>query len=137
MNVYKAFQILELKYHSTEKEVKQKYKDLVKQYHPDVCDWDSTAYFQKINHAYEVALDFASKNKNAHKPQPPAKTTAKQPVKTDTRKTKHPKKKSDASSSIRWIIAGVIAFLLACLMVPGMQLIVLLVLLYGVTRILK
>ena len=52
------------------KEVKQKYKELVKQYHPDVCSWDSTAYFQKINNAYEVALDFASKNKRVHKPHP-------------------------------------------------------------------
>lgn len=146
MNAYNAFQILELKYYSTEKEVKERYNELVKQYHPDVCDWESTAYFQKINNAYEVALDFASKNKRAHKPQSPVKTKHSQPVKknmskktgTYTRNSNSAAKTTTESSNLgAWIIIACVCLFLLILIVPGLQLIALFVILYSVTRILK
>lgn len=145
MNTYKAFQILELNYYATGYEVKQKYKELVKQYHPDVCSWDSTAYFQKINNAYEVALDFASKNKRAHKPQPPAKFKPSKPVKkntskktgTYTRNSSSAAKTTTESSNLgAWIIIACVCLFLLILIVPGLQLIALLLLMYGITRIL-
>ena len=146
MNVYKAFQILELKYYSTEKEVKQRYKELVKQYHPDVCNWDSTAKFQEIQEAYETVIEHICNNKAKYREYWQSQKSANPPVKKDMRKktaaytrdnnsaTKTTKKSSNIGGWL--IIAGVCLFLLI-LMVPGMQLIVLLLLLYGVTRILK
>lgn len=144
MNTYKAFQILELNYYATEYDVKQKYKELVKQYHPDVCSWDSTAYFQKINNAYEVALDFASKNKSVHKTQPLAKTSPKKPVNNGPKKTgeytrKNPsadKNKKSLSNLMMWLIIGGVAVVLLLMLMPGLQVIVLFLILYGVTRIL-
>lgn len=141
MNTYEAFKILDLNYYATEYELKQKYKELVKQYHPDVCSWDSTAYFQKINNAYEVALDFASKNNRA--PQPPVKTGSK-PVKKGSKKTseytrKSPsadKNKKSLSNLMMWLIIGGVALVLLLMLIPALQLIVLFLILYGVTRIL-
>ena len=144
MNTIQAFRILQLHPNASQKDVKQAFKRLAKQYHPDVCNYDSTAKFQRINNAYQLAYEFAGKNKNVHKPKPPAKTTVKQPDKTkssknatSTCKTKHPSKNSNKSSSrVGWIIVGVVAFILLCLMVPGLQLVVLILILYCVTRIL-
>lgn len=142
MNVIQAFRILELSPNASQEEVKQAFKRLAKQFHPDVCNYDSTAKFQRINSAYELAYEFAGKNKNADKQHPPAKTTVKQPVKKKrptayTRNNTSTTKTSDSSSNFGgWLIIGGVALLLLLLMVPGLQLILLILILYVVTRIL-
>ena len=145
MNTYKAFQILELKYYSTEKEVKEKYKELVKQFHPDVCDWDSTAKFQEIQEAYETVIGHIRNNKAKYQEYWQSRKSAKPPVKKDMRKktatctrdnnsaAKTTKKSSNLGG---WLIIGGVALVLLLLMVPGLQLIVLFLILYGVTRVL-
>ena len=145
MNVYKAFQILELNYYATEYEVKQKYKELVKQYHPDVCSWDSTAKFQEIQEAYETVIEHICNNKAKYREYWQSRKSAKPPVKKDTRKktaaytrdnnsaAKTNKKSSNLGG---WLIFGSVALILLLLMVPGLQLIVLFLILYAVTRIL-
>lgn len=139
MNTIQAFKILELHPNASQTEVKKAFKELAKKYHPDVSNYDSTAKFQEINNAYKIAYRHAGKNKNMNKTQSSAKTKPAQPVKrkspNTTCKTKSPSKKSD-TSSIGWIIAGVFAFILLCLMVPVLQLIALFLILYAVTRIL-
>ena len=142
MNTIQAFRILQLHPNASQKEVKQAFKRLAKQYHPDVCNYDSTAKFQRINNAYQLAYEFAGKNKNAGKQHPPAKTTVKQPVKKKkiavyTRNNTSTTKTADSSSNFGgWLIIGSVALLLLLLVVPGLQLIVLILILYTVTRIL-
>lgn len=138
MNVYQAYQILELKLCATEQEIKERYRELVLKWHPDVNSWDTTARFQEIQEAYETVIEYVNtKKQNCTAVKPPVKTNAPKTAAAYTHATNSPSKKSDASSiSVGWIIIGVVAFLLLCLMVPGLQLIVLILILYTVTRIL-
>ena len=140
MNVIRAFKILELHPNASQTEVKKAFKQLAKKYHPDVSNYDSTAKFQEINNAYEIAYRHAGKNKNMGRTRSSAKTKPAQPVKrknTVTRKTKSSTKKSDTSSiSVGWIFAGVFALILLLILVPGLQLIALFLILYAVIRIL-
>ena len=141
MNVIQAFKILELPPTATQIEVKASFRRLAKKWHPDVNSNDTTKKFQRINEAYEVAYPYAIRNK---KPQfsPPAKTKPKQPVKNKrptvyTRNNTSTTKTTDSSSNFGgWLIIGSVALLLLMLMVPGLQLILLILILYGVTRIL-
>ena len=64
MNTIQAFKILKLHPNASQTEVKKAFKQLAKKYHPDVSNYDSTAKFQEINNAYEIAYRHARKNKN-------------------------------------------------------------------------
>ncbi|WP_296801125.1 J domain-containing protein [uncultured Methanobrevibacter sp.] len=127
MNVIQAFKILELHPNASQTEVKKAFKQLSKKYPPDVSNYDSTAKFQEINNAYEIAYKYAGKNKNMNKTQSSDKPKPAQPVKrknTATRKTKSPTKKPDTSSiSVGWIFVGVFALIILLMIVPGLQLI--------------
>ena len=127
MNVIQAFKILELHPNASQTEVKKAFKQLSKKYPPDVSNYDSTAKFQEINNAYEIAYKYAGKNKNMNKTQSSDKPKPAQPVKrknTATRKTKSPAKKPDTSSiSVGWIFVGVFALIILLMIVPGLQLI--------------
>lgn len=139
MNTIQAFKILKLHPNASQTEVKKAFKQLAKKYHPDVSNYDSTAKFQEINNAYEIAYRHARKNKNLNKTQSSAKTKSAQPVKRkspNTRKTKSPTKSDTSSISVGWIFAGVFALILLLILVPGLQLIALFLILYAVTRIL-
>ena len=140
MNVIRAFKILELHPNASQTEVKKAFKQLAKKYHPDVSNYDSTAKFQEINNAYEIAYRHAGKNKNVDKTRPSAKTKPAQPVKrknTATRKSPSATKNSNSGSSIGgWLIIGVISLVLLIILVPGLQLIAVFLILYAVTRIL-
>ncbi|WP_405281062.1 DnaJ domain-containing protein [Methanobrevibacter sp.] len=141
MNVYQAYQILELRHYATEKEIKERYRALVLKWHPDVNSWDTTARFQEIQEAYETVINHV-KSKNTKKR---TSTNVKQPVKRNTsktstaytHKTKSSTKKPDTSSiSVGWIFAGVFALIILLIIVPGLQLLVLFMILYVITRIL-
>ncbi len=55
MNLKEAYSTLGLSDQATEEEVKKKYKELTRKYHPDVNkDPDADAKFKKINEAYQV-----------------------------------------------------------------------------------
>ena len=139
MNVIRAFKILELHPNASQTEVKKAFKELAKKYHPDVSNYDSTAKFQEINNAYEIAYKYAGKNKNMGRTRSSAKTKPAQPVKrknTATRKTKSPTKSDTSSISVGWVLAGVFALILLLILVPGLQLIALFLILYAITRIL-
>lgn len=140
MNVIRAFKILEIPPNASQTEVKKAFKQLAKKYHPDVSNYDSTAKFQEINNAYEIAYNHAGKNKNMGRTRSSAKTKPAQPVKrknTATCKTKFSTKKSDTSSiSVGWLLAGVFALIILLMIVPGLQLLVLFMILYVITRIL-
>ena len=127
-------------------EVKTSFRRLAKKWHPDVNSTDTTKKFQQINEAYETAYKHASKNKKVHKPQSPVKTKHSQPVKkntskktgTYTRNSSSAAKTTTKSSNLgAWIIIACVCLFLLILMVPGLQLIALFVILFGVTRILK
>lgn len=146
MNVIQAFKILELPPTATQIEVKASFRRLAKKWHPDVNYTDTTKKFQQINEAYETAYKHAVKNKNVHKPQSPVKTKHSQPVKknmskkagTYTRNSSSAAKTNKKSSNLgAWIIIACVCLFLLILIVPGLQLIALFVILYGVTRILK
>ena len=139
MNVIRAFKILELPPNASQTEVKKAFKQLAKKYHPDVSNYDSTAKFQEINNAYEIAYRQAGKNKNMGRTRSSAKTKPAQPVKrknTATRKSKSPTKSDTSSISVGWVLAGVFALILLLIIVPGLQLLVLFMILYVITRIL-
>ena len=132
-------QILELHPNSSQTEVKKAFKQLAKKYHPDVSNYDSTAKFQEINNAYEIAYRHAEKNKNRGRTRSSAKTKPAQPVKrknTAMHKTKSPTNSDTSSISVGWIFAGVFALILLLILVPGLQLIALFLILCAVTRIL-
>ena len=96
MNTIQAFKILKLPPNASQTEVKKAFKQLAKKYHPDVSNYDSTAKFQEINNAYEIAYRHAWKNKNMGRTQLSAKTKPAQPVKrknTAMRKNKSSTKK--------------------------------------------
>ena len=139
MNVIRAFKILELHPNASQIEVKKVFKQLAKKYHPDVSNYDSTAKFQEINNAYEIAYRHAEKNKNRGRTRSSAKTKPAQPVKrknTAMRKSPSATKNSNSGSSIGgWLIIGVISLVLLIILVPGLQLIALFLILYAVTRI--
>ena len=139
MNTIQAFKILELPPNASQTEVKKAFKQLAKKYHPDVSNYDSTAKFQEINNAYEIAYRHAGKNKNMGRTRSSAKTKPAQPVKRkspNTRKTKSPTKSDTSSISVGWVLAGVFALILLLIIVPGLQLITLFLILYAVTKIL-
>ena len=139
MNTIQAFKILELPPNASQTEVKKAFKQLAKKYHPDVSNYDSTAKFQEINNAYEIAYRHAGKNKNMSRTQSSAKPKPAQPVKRkspNTRKTKSPTKSDTSSISVGWVLAGVFALILLLIIVPGLQLITLFLILYAVTKIL-
>lgn len=138
MNVYQAYQILELKLCATEQEIKERYRELVLKWHPDVNSWDTTARFQDIQEAYETVIEYVNTKKQTDTAvKPPVKTNAPKTAAAYTHATNSPSKKSDPSSiSVGWIIVGVVAFILLCLMVPGLQIMISILILYGVTRIL-
>ena len=139
MNTIQAFKILELPPNASQTEVKKAFKQLAKKYHPDVSNYDSTAKFQEINNAYEIAYRQAGKNKNMGRTRSSAKTKPAQPVKrknTATRKSKSPTKSDTSSISVGWVLAGVFALILLLIIVPGLQLLVLFMILYVITRIL-
>ena len=66
MNTIQAFRILQLHPNASQKDVKQAFKRLAKQYHPDVCNYDSTAKFQRINNAYQLAYEFLKKSEDSN-----------------------------------------------------------------------
>ena len=140
MNTIQAFKILKLHPNASQTEVKKAFKQLAKKYHPDVSNYDSTAKFQEINNAYEIAYRHAGKNKNMCRTRSSAKPKPAQPVKrknTATRKSPSATKNSNSGSSIGgWLIIGVISLVLLIILVPGLQLIALFLILYAVTRIL-
>lgn len=139
MNTIQAFKILELHPNASQTEVKKAFKELAKKYHPDVSNYDSTAKFQEINNAYEIAYRHAGKNKNMGRTRSSPKTKPAQPVKrknTATCKTKSPTKSDTLGISVVWIFAGVFALIILLMIVPGLQLIALFLILYAVTRIL-
>ena len=139
MNTIQAFKILELHPNASQTEVKKAFKELAKKYHPDVSNYDSTAKFQEINNAYDIAYRPAGKNKNMGRTRSSAKTKPAQPVKrknTATCKTKSPTKSDTSSISVGWVLAGVFALILLLILVPGLQLIALFLILYAITRIL-
>ena len=139
MNTIQAFKILELHPNASQTEVKKAFKELTKKYHPDVSNYDSTAKFQEINNAYDIAYRHAGKNKNMGRTRSSAKTKPAQPVKrknTATCKTKSPTKSDTSSISVGWVLAGVFALILLLILVPGLQLIALFLILYAITRIL-
>lgn len=144
MNVIQAFKILELPPTATQIDVKASFRRLAKKWHPDVNSADTTKKFQQINEAYEIAYKHAVKNKKP-KSTPPAKSKPSKPVKKNTHKrsttytrdnnsaTKTTKKSSNLGA---WIIIACVCLFLLILIVPGLQLILLIVILYTVTRIL-
>ncbi len=78
MNTIQAFRILNLSPTASQQQVKQSFKQLAKQFRPDVNANDTTAKFQEINNAYEIDYAFAIKNNAVSRPQPPAKISVKQ-----------------------------------------------------------
>ena len=51
------YKILDLQYPSSKKDIKKSYKQLARQYHPDVNQKDTTMKFQNIVEAYDVLSD--------------------------------------------------------------------------------
>lgn len=59
MNIKEAFEILGIPTSASSDEIKSKFRELAKKYHPDVCkDPDAHEKFKKINEANTIAQDF-------------------------------------------------------------------------------
>ncbi len=55
-SINEALEILDLPRFITKDEIKRKYKELAKKYHPDICK--DTQKMQEINRAYKLLMEY-------------------------------------------------------------------------------
>ena len=67
MNLKEAYKILEIPQTATPEEAKKKYRELAKEFHPDVNkDAGAEAKFKKINEAYQVVSSGKGTDREDH-----------------------------------------------------------------------